>query len=161
MSFYNSPDAKFLCPLPDKGDSAAFFRAKKYAFLAHAMQKCKPDTKERPVVPAVWDGHELNRVAGQLASPVEGELPRAAMINNLATHPRPYVSVGELATYWGIGRKQIYKQLDAGTLEAIRLGPRLYRIRTAQALEFERKAKLKPAESAGSATRRSRASKIS
>ena len=75
------------------------------------------------------------------------------MINNLATHPRAYVSVGELATYWGIGRKQIYKQLEAGTLEAIRLGPRLFRIRTAQALEFERKAKLKPAESQSQSTR--------
>ena len=75
------------------------------------------------------------------------------MINNLATHPRPYVSVGELATYWGIGRKQIYKQLDAGTLEAIRLGPRLFRIRTAQALEFERKAKLTPAGQQASSPR--------
>jgi excisionase family DNA binding protein len=55
-----------------------------------------------------------------------------------------YVSVGELASYWGIGRKHIYKQLEAGTLEAIRLGPRLYRIRTTKAVEFERQARLSP-----------------
>jgi excisionase family DNA binding protein len=85
------------------------------------------------------------------------------MIDDLATHPRAYVSVGELAGYWGIGRKQIYKQLDAGTLEAIRLGPRLYRISTAKALEFERKAKLKPADRRprASGTRRSVTSKAS
>jgi len=68
------------------------------------------------------------------------------MIQDLTTHPRPYVTVGELAVYWGIGRKQIYKQLEAGTLEAIRLGPRLYRIRTSVAIAFERAAKIKPLE---------------
>jgi hypothetical protein len=41
-----------------------------------------------------------------------------------------------------VGRKQIYKQIDAGTLPAIRLGPRLMRIRTADAIAFERRANL-------------------
>ena len=68
------------------------------------------------------------------------------MIHDLRTHPRPYVSVGDLAGYWGISRKQIYKQMEAGTLEAIRLGPRLFRIRTVTALAFERAAKLQPAQ---------------
>jgi excisionase family DNA binding protein len=71
-----------------------------------------------------------------------GNVMAKTSIHDLATHPRAYVSVGELASYWGIGRKHIYKQLEAGTLEAIRLGPRLYRIRTCKAVEFERQARL-------------------
>jgi len=62
---------------------------------------------------------------------------------NLATHTEKYVSVGQLAEYWQVSRKQIYKQIDAGTLRAIRLGPRLLRIRTADAIEFEQRAKMK------------------
>jgi excisionase family DNA binding protein len=64
-------------------------------------------------------------------------------IRELATHSTPYVSVGELATYWNVSRKQIYKQIDAGTLEAIRLGPRLFRIRTVVARDFEERARMR------------------
>ena len=64
-------------------------------------------------------------------------------ITNLATHPEKYVSVSQLAEYWQVSRKQIYKQIDAGTLEAIRLGERLYRIRTSTALEFEKRAHMR------------------
>lgn len=60
----------------------------------------------------------------------------------LESHPGPYVTVSELAAYWLVSRKLIYKQIDAGTLEAIRLGPRLLRIRTTDALDFERRAQL-------------------
>jgi excisionase family DNA binding protein len=65
---------------------------------------------------------------------------------DLSTHTVAYVSVGELATYWRISRKQIYKQIDAGTLPAIRLGPRLFRIRTCIAREFEERARMAPAQ---------------
>jgi excisionase family DNA binding protein len=54
--------------------------------------------------------------------------------------------VGELATYWIVSRKQIYKQIDAGTLRAIRLGPRLFRIRTEDARKFEEQARMYPME---------------
>jgi len=64
-------------------------------------------------------------------------------LQDLASHTEPYVTVAELAEYWLVGRKQIYKQIDAGTLPAIRLGPRLLRIRTADALEFERRANMR------------------
>jgi len=63
-------------------------------------------------------------------------------VKDLKTHPEPYVTVAELAEYWLVGRKQIYKQIDAGTLRAMRLGPRLLRIRTAHAIEFERRANM-------------------
>jgi excisionase family DNA binding protein len=71
----------------------------------------------------------------------------AVRIRELKTHPEPYVTVAELAAYWLVGRKQIYKQIDAGTLSAIRLGPRLLRIRTNDALDFERLAKMRPPDS--------------
>ena len=64
-------------------------------------------------------------------------------LQDLKSHPDPYVTVAELAEYWVVGRKQIYKQIDAGTLRAIKLGPRLLRIRTADAIEFERRANMR------------------
>jgi excisionase family DNA binding protein len=63
----------------------------------------------------------------------------------LSTHARPFVSIRELAQYWGVSRHELYKQIDAGTLPAVRLGPRLYRIRTTDALSFALSAKLKVA----------------
>ena len=68
-------------------------------------------------------------------------------LQNLKSHHEAYVTIGELAEYWLISRKQIYKQIEGGTLPAIRLGPRLLRIRTADAIEFEQRAKMQsPAE---------------
>ena len=64
-------------------------------------------------------------------------------VTDLQSHSEPYVTVAELAEYWLVGRKQIYKQIDAGTLPAIRLGPRLLRIRTADARAFERSADMR------------------
>jgi excisionase family DNA binding protein len=68
-------------------------------------------------------------------------------IRDLTTHPVPYVSVGDLANYWGVSRKQIYKHIEAGTLPAIRLGPRLFRVRTTVAREFEESARMMPTKS--------------
>jgi len=65
-------------------------------------------------------------------------------IQSLELHPRPFVTTSELSEYWLVSRKQIYKQIQAGTLKAIRLGPRLMRISTAEALTFERMAKMHP-----------------
>ena len=64
------------------------------------------------------------------------------VIKDLQSHSAPYVTVAELAAYWLVGRKQIYKQIDAGTLPAIQLGPRLLRIRKSDAQAFERSAKM-------------------
>jgi len=63
---------------------------------------------------------------------------------DLEKHPDPYVTTSDLAGYWRVSRKQIYKQIDAGTLRAIRLGPRLLRISTAEAIRFEHLAKMLP-----------------
>jgi excisionase family DNA binding protein len=66
-------------------------------------------------------------------------------ITDLQTHPEPYLTTSDLADYWRVSRKQIYKQIEAGTLKAIRLGPRLLRISTAEAIRFEEMAKMSPA----------------
>jgi hypothetical protein len=65
-------------------------------------------------------------------------------LNDLRTYPEPFVTVGQLSKYWLISRKQLYKQIDAGTLNALRLGPRLLRIRTSDALDFEIAARMTP-----------------
>src|SRR5579862_4043317 len=65
-------------------------------------------------------------------------------LQNLKAHHEAYVTIGELAEYWLVSRKQIYKQIEAGTLPAIRLGPRLLRVRTVDAIEFEHQANMHP-----------------
>jgi excisionase family DNA binding protein len=66
-------------------------------------------------------------------------------IRDLATHSAQYVTVGELADYWAVSRQQIYKSIECGALSAIRLGARLYRVRTAAALVYERTARMSAA----------------
>jgi excisionase family DNA binding protein len=61
-------------------------------------------------------------------------------VRDLATHSARYVTIAELAEYWIVSRQQIYKRIESGALAAIKLGPRLFRVRTAAALEYERHA---------------------
>lgn len=67
---------------------------------------------------------------------------RVGAISNLQNHPAAFVTASDLAAYWGVSRKHVYKQIEAGTLEALRLGPRSLRIRTADAIHFEYLAKM-------------------
>ncbi len=60
------------------------------------------------------------------------------VITNLSTHAASYVSVAELAEYWEVTRQLVYKHIQAGSLPAMRLGPRCFRVRTTDALDFER-----------------------
>ena len=66
-------------------------------------------------------------------------------IRDLVSHQARYVTIAELAEYWGVSRQQIYKRIDSGALEAIQLGSRLVRVRTTAALEYERRARVDPA----------------
>ena len=68
---------------------------------------------------------------------------KRTILEDLETHTEAYVTIGELARYWHVSRQQIYKQIEAGTLPAIRLGPRLLRVATAEALKFERHAHMR------------------
>ena len=63
-------------------------------------------------------------------------------IRDLASHQARYVTIAELAEYWGVSRQQIYKRIDSGALDAIQLGSRLVRVRTGAALEYERSARV-------------------
>jgi excisionase family DNA binding protein len=63
-------------------------------------------------------------------------------IRDLASHQARYVTIAELAEYWGVSRQQIYKRIDSGALGAIQLGSRLVRVCTTAALEYERSARV-------------------
>lgn len=63
-------------------------------------------------------------------------------IRDLVSHQARYVTIAELAEYWGVSRQQIYKRIDSGALEAIQLGSRLVRVRTSAALDYERSARV-------------------
>jgi excisionase family DNA binding protein len=58
-------------------------------------------------------------------------------IADLQTHSEPHVTVSQLARYWRVSRQQVYKQINAGLLRACRMGPRVLRISTADAVDFE------------------------
>jgi excisionase family DNA binding protein len=64
-------------------------------------------------------------------------------IRDLGSHAARYVTIAELAEYWGVSRQQIYKRIDSGALDAIQLGSRLVRVPTTAALEYERKARVR------------------
>ena len=63
-------------------------------------------------------------------------------IRDLATHPRRYLTVAELAEYWAVSRQQIYKRIESGALATIRFGARCYRIPIRSALAFEDRAQV-------------------
>lgn len=58
-------------------------------------------------------------------------------INDLATHDAPFVTIADLASYWDVSRKQIYRLIRSGRLPAVRFGPRILRVPRAEALELE------------------------
>ncbi|MGH9147215.1 MAG: helix-turn-helix domain-containing protein [Vicinamibacterales bacterium] len=68
---------------------------------------------------------------------------------DLRTHVAAYVTVGELAEYWAVSRRQIYRQIQSGDLLALKFGPRLWRVSADSARQLERTSELGP-------TRRSR-----
>lgn len=63
-------------------------------------------------------------------------------IRDLASHHARYVTIAELAEYWGVSRQQIYKRIEAGALEAIQLGSRLVRVPATAALQYEQRARV-------------------
>jgi excisionase family DNA binding protein len=77
-------------------------------------------------------------------------------IKELRTHPDPYVTASELASYWGVSLKHIHKQVERGILEGVRLGPRHVRIRTMDAIYFEHMATMSPATDVRRASTRRR-----
>lgn len=58
---------------------------------------------------------------------------------DVLTHDESFVTVGQLADYWHISRRQVLKLIETGALEAVRLGPKTYRIPTRAAADLERR----------------------
>jgi hypothetical protein len=58
-------------------------------------------------------------------------------IKALGTHPAAYVTPTELARYWGLKVAELLDHIRAGRLPALRFSQRLFRVRTADAIEFE------------------------
>jgi len=66
----------------------------------------------------------------------------AVRIIQLAKHSCSYVTPGELAEYWGVSRKLIYRQINEGQLRAVRLSQRIVRINVRDAQQFESQVEL-------------------
>ena len=64
-------------------------------------------------------------------------------IRDLKEHPEPFVTPDELAEYLKVSVDTIQRAIRSGALPAMRVGPRLLRIRTEDARQF-----LRPTESA-------------
>jgi hypothetical protein len=78
------------------------------------------------------------------------------MITDLQEHPEPYVTTSELADYWRVSRKQILKQIEAGTLKTVRLPRWRLRIRTLDAIRFENMATTSPSSGREASSHRQR-----
>ena len=81
-------------------------------------------------------------------------------IRDLASHQARYVTIAELAEYWGVSRQQLYNRIESGALEAIQLGSRLVRVRTTAALEYENNARVGPAANIGNDSASARIDKL-
>jgi excisionase family DNA binding protein len=68
----------------------------------------------------------------------------SSAIRDLHDHQTPYVTTAQLAKYWVMSRRQIYKEIERGALKALRLGPRLVRISTVDAIRFEKLGNIPP-----------------
>lgn len=73
-------------------------------------------------------------------------------LHNLASHPEPFVTPEQLARYWMVSRRQVCKQIEAGRLSALRMGPRSIRIPTRCAVEFEQRSAFAVEDEAGRAS---------
>jgi excisionase family DNA binding protein len=64
-------------------------------------------------------------------------------IRDLNTHDEPFVTPVQIARHLGVGRKQIAKWIDAGTLPAYRFGDRQWRIRLDDARSFVERSRVR------------------
>jgi excisionase family DNA binding protein len=76
-----------------------------------------------------------------------------ARIENLEVHPEPFVTPGELARHLKVSLDTIHRAIGTGSLAAVRVGPRLLRIRTEDARRFLRPAAASPRKAAKSRAR--------
>jgi excisionase family DNA binding protein len=77
-----------------------------------------------------------------------------ARIRNLDTHPDPFVTPTELAEHLKVSLDTIHRAIRSGALTAVRVGPRLVRVRTEDAQRFLRPASASPRAPRTTAKRR-------
>jgi excisionase family DNA binding protein len=66
---------------------------------------------------------------------------------SVATEPGPaWMTISQLCDRWQLGRKTVYKFIDAQLLPAWRVGSHLYRVAVADVLRFESQNRLPPTE---------------
>ena len=63
-----------------------------------------------------------------------GQPPRRTVKSQHA----PFLTPSQLAACWGIDQKEIVRRIESGELQALRFGARLFRVRTADALAYEK-----------------------
>lgn len=57
-------------------------------------------------------------------------------IDDLSTHRQPFVTVSELAAYWRVSERTVYRDIDKGALPVCRLPGGLIRIPIAVAQQY-------------------------
>ena len=80
-----------------------------------------------------------------------GRTGTAETITSLKAHRASYVTIDALAAYLTVNRRTVMKWIDAGTLPAYQFhgsSRSTWRIRTADAIAFEARARFSPDESA-------------
>jgi len=72
----------------------------------------------------------------------------AAGARSVATDSGPaWFTILQLCRRWQLGRKTVYKFIDAGILPAWKVGSHLYRVSVADVLRFESRNRLPPSSS--------------
>jgi hypothetical protein len=66
----------------------------------------------------------------------------AKHIQDLRNHPLAIVTPAELATYWRLTSAELRAYIEGGALKAIRFGASVFRIRTKDAIEFQRRTRI-------------------
>jgi len=65
--------------------------------------------------------------------------------DDLTRHIGPsWLTVSQLCHRWQLGRKTVYKFIDAGVLPAWRVGSHLYRVSATDVLQFEAQNRIRP-----------------
>ena len=60
---------------------------------------------------------------------------------DLLTYSGTFVTVRQLSQHWNVSRKQVLRLIQSGRLEAVRLGPKIYRVRVSAVLEFQERSR--------------------
>ena len=80
--------------------------------------------------------HHAGRARGTAVAQSPG--PHMTRIRDLHDHPEPFVSPEQLAVHLNVSVDTIHRAIRTGALPAVRVGPRLLRVRTEDARQFLR-----------------------